>query len=122
MTTTYAVATVYVSGMFGYTAHEAKNVTVEEAKYAQYASAQHVHFVPKGKRKARGFTHAGINSRFIVVEGHGHPAMRGWLDAREDGSNVSRYGSCDPRWESDFNAWLASTGMVVAFDGRGTTS
>ncbi len=109
----------YVSGMFGYHKTEAKNVTIELIRYAQYDRAYKVTFVPKGKRSPKAFVKCGINSPFIVVKGFDNPDVASWLTPEEGGGSMSRYSSCDPRWQSEFDAAIVKHGVEVAFDGRG---
>ena len=120
---TYGKVTLYSSGMFGFRKQEVRDLTIEVGPYAQYAVALHVRYTPKGARTARGFVAYSYDSQtvspaFVIVEGHGRPNVVGALDEQGDGSSVSRYSSCDPRWSTDFAAWLAASGMVVAFEAR----
>ena len=110
---TYGQVTLYSSGMFGFRKQEVRDLTIEVGPYAQYAVALHVRYTPKGARTARGFVAYSYDSQtvsraFVIVEGHGRPNVVGALD--------ERYSSCDPRWSTDFAAWLAASGMVVAFE------
>jgi hypothetical protein len=117
-------ATIYRSGMFGITATEVTSLGISVGKWAQYASAVHVRYVPKGKRSPRGemISH---DPYLVILEGHGHVKPDGMYDPAksEAGGQVSRYASCDPRWRSDFDAklsaYLSTSGAKVLHDFRG---
>jgi hypothetical protein len=114
--------------MMGIIKCEGKLVDHGTQKYAQYDAAPFVNFIPKGKRNVRGFVQAEYKPSLLILAGHGHPepdSMFGVETPNEAGTaftSRSRYMSCDPRWQSDFDAridaYLARTGAEVVADYR----
>ena len=101
--------TLYIASEFGfgYKRVEARDVMIEKRPYAQHAEALHVTFTPKGARKERKFVNVAGNSKFYVLDGWGHPDLGKDLFIKAaDGGQITRYASCDPRWDSDFKAAL----------------
>lgn len=129
----FARATLYVRGEFLGNIHrvEARNVRIRIVKYAQYAAAVEVTFVPKGARRERVITQA-YGPSLVVLDGWGHfepgAAFVQVGEADADGTTVSRsrHSSCSEGWAKDFagelDAYLASTGIEVAADYRGHDS
>ncbi len=116
--------TIYSGGgMFGITRYEAKLVAHGTKPYAQYEAAPFVHFVEKGKRTTRGIVQ-GYAPFILILDGHGHPEPdEGFVDADISNTGMtcrrSRYASCDPRYQTDFNSLIsgyldANPGLVVA--------
>lgn len=97
--------TLYVRAMFGVTKIEATKVTIEIKPYAQYPEAVWVRFLPKGKRKLRE-TVQSYKPSLVVLEGWGHPDFTEMFH-KVDGGFMTRYASCDPRWETEFDEQLA---------------
>lgn len=120
--------TIYRKSEFGlgYTKVECRKFGFEHRKYAQYDGAIHVAFVPKGKRRVRGFVETSYPS-CVVLDGHGHPdpdsPWTAW-GSSETGCEVrqSRHMSFDPAWDKEFNAkmaeYLAESGATVVLDTR----
>ena len=100
---------------------ECRTLRVEICPHAQYASAVCFYFVPKGKRTER-FHIETYRPCAVILAGHGHMDPDGLFDesTRKTEGNIStvrsRYLSCDPRWQSDFDAKLA--GYVAEGEGR----
>lgn len=118
--------TLYYTGMFGVRKMEATVCEVEVKPYAQYNDAVHVKYVEKGKRKVQGFVQ-GYKPSLLVLEGWGHPDPASMfndptLSPSGVVSRMSSYASCDPRWQSDFDAqmgkYLEKTGAKVLHDFR----
>lgn len=122
-TTTYTNVTLYAPmGVMSsnIVKIECRTLRVEVRPHAQYATAVHIYFVPKGKRTEREHVETS-RPRAVILEGFNHMNPDGFFDestrkTEGDISTVrSRYLSCDPRWQSDFDAKLAA---YVA-EGRG---
>jgi hypothetical protein len=110
---------------------ECRTLRVEVGPYAQYAAAVRLTYVPKGSRKEREHVET-YRPCAVILAGHGHMCPDGLFDestrkTEGDISTVrSRYLSCDPRWQGDFDAKLAAyvaegKGRIVA-DFRGHDS
>lgn len=103
--------TVYTRSPMGIVKTEGKNLEIKVRPYAQYKAAVEVRFIPKGKRKVQGFVQT-YEPSVLVLEGWDHPEPDGMIDpasVRVEGgvrTSMSRYLSCDPRWESDFRAMI----------------
>jgi hypothetical protein len=115
---TYQNVTIYVEGMFGFLRIDAKSVEVWTDKwtdkYAQYAEAEFVRFVEKGKRKPRGFIKAGSGSSFVIVEGLGQPELGApQFTDNGNGSRITTYSSYDARWALEFARALEASGLNV---------
>ena len=100
---------------------ECRTLRVEVGPYAQYAAAVRFTYVPKGSRKEREHVET-YRPCAVILAGHGHMDPDGLFDesTRKTEGNIStvrsRYLSCDPRWQSDFDAKLA--GYVAEGKGR----
>lgn len=101
--------TIYTSGEFfgSINKYEGKLVECGTKQYAQYDHAPYVFFIPKGKRKARGFV-KGYQPWIVIVKGVGHPTPPDMFTAprmSESGMMVkeSRYSSFDDRYKTEFN-------------------
>jgi hypothetical protein len=121
--------TLYVRGEFlgNVVRIEAKECEIKIGKFAQYPSAVWVNFKRARERNTRCFVQSYAPS-LVVLEGWGHPEPgSAWIEGRatESGCVVSesKYSSCDPRWASDFDAFLAAylaeSGATVVADYRG---
>jgi hypothetical protein len=130
--TTHGKATMYYRGSCGNIMKmEVRSVDVTIAPFAQYATAVHVAFVPKGASKPRSFTQT-YQPNLVILDGHGHPdAATLWdLSTMRHAGTITtqrgRYMNCDPRWASDFSALLAAhveqTGARIVADFRGHDS
>jgi hypothetical protein len=113
--------TIYANGMFGVRAIEAYLISHGTRKYAQYSSAPFVQFTPKGKRKAMEIQESSHCS-LLIVAGWDQPSPTDWLEPTEDDNKRSRYGSCDPRWQTDFNELIAKHTLDIVADYRGHNS
>ena len=121
--------TIYRASEFGmgFVKIECRKFGFEHRSYAQYGNAVSVHFVGKGKRKARGFVETSHPS-CVVLEGHGHPdapsAFTPWEES-STGCMVSkgRHSGFSPEWGNEFNAminaYVAESGAKVLLDTRG---
>ena len=119
--------TLYFSGeMFGnYTKIEANAFDFEITNYAQYSSAVHAVFVPKGSRKPRGLWQTSYPS-LVVLEGWGHPDPAAMMTepSRDESTGIStsrsRFSAFDPRWKGEFRgmleAHLKASGARVILD------
>lgn len=120
--------TVYVRGMMGNIQRiEASAFSAEVGKCAQYSSAVHFAFIPKGKRNVRSSVETSRPS-LLVLDGWGHPAPDSMFLPEEPTADPEvsiqrgRYRSCDSRWQSDFDtmidAYVAQSGAKVVSDYR----
>lgn len=105
---------------------EVSSLEVTRGAYAQYDNAIKATFVKKGCRNRSGLTQTSFPS-LVILEGWNHPEPPKAFGAARDagnGTQVSRstYSSCDPRWQSDFDALLADhvakTGAKILGDYR----
>lgn len=120
--------TIYKRGAFGISKIEAKRLYIKLAPWAQYRSAVQVSFLEKGKRKEHGFVDSH-NPSTLVLAGWGHIDPDSSFLPEEPGAtpeivvSKGRYGACDPRWQSDFDAkiaaYLEASGARVIADYRG---
>ncbi len=119
--------TIFTRGGFGNILKvEAKLVEHGKRKYAQYDSVPFVKFVPKGKRKPVGIQ-CSYKPYVMILEGWGHELEPdGFYGSTEDRGDVqvrrSRYSSCDPQWEVDFdgkfNHYIKNKSVSVVADYR----
>lgn len=119
-TTTFDNITMYRDGMIGLARIDCRSMTVTTGvKFAQYNDAVRVEYVEKGKRKGHSFmlghgkwlrvvdTANAIDTQALVKM----PSVPGsGVECRQ-----SRYASCDPRWETDFEDELARLGISVLY-------
>ena len=129
---TFDKCTIYLCGLFGYRRIDCRSVVITRKPYAQYDTALHVAFTPKGGRARRGFVAyayrvnadgSGTDSPFVVVDARDAFDVADPMTATkaEGGSIVSsmtRHLSCDPAWRVEFDAKLRASGARVLFDGR----
>lgn len=112
---------VYFKGMIGYVMFECKWVEIEVKPYAQYPSAIHVTFLRKRKRKPEGFVQ-GYRPNVVVASGHGLPSPDDGIVPVSSNGQVSvsrsRYSSCDPQWDADFQSQVVPK-LEVLFNGHG---
>lgn len=102
-----------------------KHCEVESGNYAQYNSALFVTYRESRQRRDRQFTETSFPS-LLILEGTDTPEPDSmWGSTKTDGdvtTQRSRYMSCDPRWQGDFDAMIdakITAGEVkVVFDGR----
>lgn len=106
--------TIYLRGEFFGNIHriEASAYAVEVGRYAQYPAAVHCAFRPKGCRRVRG-TAQGYEPSLLILDGWGHPEPASMMTEPESTSSgtvvqVSRYMSCSPEWQSDFDAMIGA--------------
>ena len=125
-------ATLYRRGEFLGAIHkiEVRAISVTREKYAQYESAVRVEYIEPRQRHARTFVDSHKPS-VLVLDGWGHPDPDSAFGAEEQTApgvtlSRSRYLSCDPRWQSDFdakiNAYLAEKSVRVIADMRGVNT
>lgn len=125
-------ATLYRRGDFLGAIHkiEVRAISVTREKYAQYASAVHVEYIEPRQKRARMFVDSHKPS-VLVLEGWGHPDPDSAFGSEEQAApgvtlSRSRYSSCDPRWQSDFDAkidaYITEKGARVIADMRGVNT
>jgi hypothetical protein len=108
-------ATIYSENSFGmgYSKHEVRALKIHAAPYAQYSSAIHVQFVPKGARRGRSFTQT-YKPTLVVLDGWGHtlapPSMFGTPEVSPRGLVVrqGRHSGFSDEWGNEFRAQLAA--------------
>lgn len=105
-------ATIYYQTDFGFgvSKREVKNLEIKEGKYAQYDKALHFRYVPKGKRKLRGFVKTD-NDFVVVLEGWGHPEPTdGFAKEKESETGIttqsSRHTCFSPEYIKEFKALI----------------
>ncbi len=112
--------TMYRTGEFlgGIHATVCKSLELRfDVKYAQYDDAIEVRYTEKGKRSLRGFTLCGASRWLRVCDVkqaiEPDPAMVP-SESSTPGMTckVSRYTSCDPRYQTDFEDKAESAGVV----------
>lgn len=110
-------ATFYVQGGLGaVVATEVSSWSVEVTPYAQHAASVKLTYTKRGCRKAQAVRYC--DPSLLVVEGWGAPAPPSAYKG-DSGSEASRYLSCDPRWQRDFDAVVAAApGLKVLADYR----
>lgn len=132
--------TVYFNGGMGIKMIRCTRVVVQSGPYAQYNRAVFVQYRETRKRYDRVRVETSHPS-VLIVEGHDAPSPddpfvpvptasleSGSDDVDEKFSfetvsiSRSRYMSCDPRWQSDFDAMvnpkIAAGELKVVYDGR----
>lgn len=117
--------TVYYKGGMGIVRKVVKRVEVECGKYAQFNNALFVTYREPRQRRDRCFTQTDFPS-LLIVEGVDTPEPASMWGSHSTRGGVttsrSRYSSCDPRWQSDFDgmidAEIAAGNLKVVFDGR----
>ena len=105
--------TMYLMGELGFGVRKYEGWLVEHGRkpYAQYPDAPFVKFVPKGKRKPRGWQ-GSYRPYCVLLRGHGHELEpdSALLPAESTTPGVtvqkSRYSLFDDRWGTDFDAKL----------------
>lgn len=115
--------TIYFRSDFGMGVHaiEARLVEHGTRKWAQYDAAPYVDFVPKRARKVRRIQQS-YKPSLLIIKGWNQPKPDGIYGETEERGGVvvsrSRYSSCDPRWQSDFDAMIAASGVEIVVDYR----
>jgi hypothetical protein len=99
------LATLYTKGIFGVHAIRINLLDHGTMSYAQYEAAPFVTFIEKGKRTQRRLCD-GFRPFFLIVEGHDAPTPEDWLVKKDEMSSVSKYGSYDERYITDFNVQI----------------
>ncbi len=119
---TFENVTMYRTGEFlgGIHATVCKSLELTfNVKYAQYNDAVEVRYIEKGKRNMRGFTLCGA-SRWLrvcsVKEAIEPDSAMVPSESSTPGMTckVSRYTSCDPRYQTDFEDKAAGVNWLVA--------
>ena len=115
--------TIYFQSEFGMgiNAIEAKLVEHGTRKYAQYASAPFVKYIPKRARRVR-MLQQSYKPSLLIVKGWNQPkpdSMFGEAVVR-NGVTVSRgrYSGFDPRWRQDFDAMMTEQNVEIVADYR----
>ena len=125
-------ATLYRRGEFLGAIHkiEVRAISVTREKYAQYESAVRVEYIEPRQKRARTFVDS-YKPSVLVLDGWGHPDPDSAFGPEEQTApgvtlSKSRYSSCDPRWQSDFDAkidaYIAEKGAKVIADMRGVNT
>ena len=109
--------TMYCLGVLGYRKIEARNLIVQTERYAQYENAVRFVFVPRRKRKRRRLWEC-YKPTTVVLAGWGHPEIQSPFDE----GGLSRYGSRDAGWNSEFDRFLeqyqANIAVTILIDLR----
>ena len=115
--------TIYRSGgMFGVQKLEAWLFETGRERYAQYDDLPYYIYTQKGKRSKRKGRTEGYKPYVVIVAGWGVELEpdSGFVDAG-DGVSKSRYGSCDDRFDTDFDVRISeATGLEILHDWRWT--
>jgi len=91
------------NGWGSYHLIKCKWIEVEIVEYAQYPSALKVSFLEKGKRKPVGFM-MSYKPSLVIAKGWECPEPPSmWAPSDDPYVKASKYSSCDPGWERDFN-------------------
>lgn len=106
---------------------EARLVDHGRKPFAQYTDAVYVHFIPKGKRKVRGYTE-GYKPYVLILDGWGHPDPDSMFGEVDNSGPVpvatGRYRAFDAGWTRDFEAkidpYIARDDVTVVADYRET--
>lgn len=112
-TFTFDHCTMYRTGEMSFGVHRTdcrKVIVTTGQKYAQYKDAIRVEYIAKGTRKARYFLMTYKPWIRIIATGDAIEPDVPMVD-QGNGSSVSRYTSCDPRWETDFEDKLEASGV-----------
>ena len=120
---TFENVTMYRMGsMFGTSRVDCRTLKVTTGvKYAQYSDAVRVEYVEKGKRSARAGVLCGAEKWIrVCLEKDAIDAPPAMIP-NGNGSSISRYSSCDPRWTTDFEdaadaagvPWLMAIGAGI---------
>ena len=115
MTNNKTPCTIYTRSEFmgNIVKYEGKLIEHGTTEYAQYKNAVFVKYVPKGKRKVRGFVQ-GYGPSLLILEGVGHPEPDNMYNKAKKSETTgmmvssSRYSSHDERWQTDFNQMIES--------------
>lgn len=118
---TFGKCTLYLQGEFfgNFTRIACKSLKVTRIKYAQYDNALRLEWMEPRKRSPRG-TVLTYRPRSLVLDGWDTPEpddMMGPKDA--DGASRSRHLSHAEDWRTEFDALIATSGVVVLCDMRG---
>ncbi|MCR4329066.1 MAG: hypothetical protein NUV65_00795 [Candidatus Roizmanbacteria bacterium] len=97
--------TIYKNQMFGFAKIEAKNISIDYVKHAQYDRALRVTFTEKNKRKPERFIE-GYNPQVVVLSGFQAFDPPSPMESHADGSWRTKYGSYDPQYKIDFDLEL----------------
>ena len=105
---------------------EAKQIEIKVRSYAQYSQAVEFRYRKPRQRRDRGAVQT-YQPSLLVLDGWNHPepgeSFRTIAKSADAELQQARYSSCDPRWESDFDALIAEhieqTGARVLADFRG---
>jgi len=120
MNTKRQLVTIYTLGeMFGGILRtEAYLLEHGTRPYAQYPAAPYVRYIPKGKRKERGFIQ-GFEPYLVIVEGVG-PQPDCWKVERQGDMEIrqSKYPCFDSRYRTEFDEILAKSGAKILADYR----
>jgi hypothetical protein len=109
--TNFGPATLYTAGGFGPRKVEVREGVAFRAPHAQYASALHVHYMEKGKRKPSGYVFA-YKPYVLILAGYGHPDPADALVAMPSAGGLpmsrTRYSSFDDRYLTEFDEAIAA--------------
>jgi hypothetical protein len=125
--------TIYHDGGRPYERTEARNITIQFRRHAQFAKAIVITYTRKGTRKGLEWTVFG--GKLVILEGWGHPPPPGISDQgvsvlsisdRRTGvavtAHVSRNCLGDGSWDAEFDdfleTYLARSGTQIAADYR----
>ena len=99
--------TIYWGTCFAYRKMEARDITVEIGRSAQFAAAIIVTCTQKGRRKRSQLTM--IDGKLVILNGWGHPSAGETYDAGRPVApdstatiHMTSYPMSDPRWHAEF--------------------
>lgn len=119
---TFTNVTLYDHSSFGISRIDCRIVAIRIGPCAQYPSAVHLTYVPKGKRTPRQTVKTYAPYLLLVPTKNAIDPDASLVTTSSDDSgttSVSRYLSCDPRWRTDFDAALLQANMPILADYRG---
>ncbi len=116
----FANVTMYTQGGFGITRTDVKEVTIEEGvKYAQYTNAVRAIWKEPRQRTARSMVLTYEPFLIVLNRADAFDPDDSLVPGIRAGTQISRYGSCDPRWTSDFMAQMESRGITPLYSAAG---
>lgn len=112
-TTSYVNVAMYRAGIFGIARTDCKTVEVTTGvKYAQYDNAIRIKYLEKGKRKPQAFILSHDPWLRLISPAEGVSPVDP-MQRNGNGSAMSRYSSCDPRYVTDFEDSIAGIPVVL---------
>lgn len=121
--------TIYFDGLLGIS--KVKATLVDHGtlpQWAQYRNVPWVSYKPFRSRTTKRILASGYRPYLLVVEGWDTPEPDSGLVPFPETSGAqfeitkSRYASCDPRWQIDFDKLISKSSVKILFDFRHTTT